>query len=276
MYNGAKIQILDLPGIIQGAKDGKGRGRQVIAVAKTCHLIFIILDVNKPLTDKAIIENELEGFGIRVNKSPPNIHFRKKDKGGLSITNTVPLSHISHDEIKAVMNEYKISSADIAIRCDATIDDLIDVLEAKSRSYIPVIYALNKIDAISIEELDLLYRIPNACPISSEHGWNVDELMEQMWDKLNLCRVYTKPKGKAPDYTAPVVLRANARTVEDFVCSKYLLLVCHIPANIPFPSVTLSTRPLSNSSRLPLSTGNPSDISLNGSDLPTNSPMKMF
>lgn len=29
-YKGAKIQLLDLPGIIEGAKDGKGRGRQVI------------------------------------------------------------------------------------------------------------------------------------------------------------------------------------------------------------------------------------------------------
>ena len=27
-YKGAKIQLLDLPGIIEGAKDGKGRGRQ--------------------------------------------------------------------------------------------------------------------------------------------------------------------------------------------------------------------------------------------------------
>jgi len=121
----------------------------------------------------------------------------------------------------------------VAIRCDATIDDLIDVLEAKSRSYIPVIYALNKIDAISIEELDLLYRIPNACPISSEHGWNVDELMEQMWEKLNLRRIYTKPKGKLPDYTAPVVLRSTACTVEDFVrdaftpvCVSLLTLSC--------------------------------------------------
>ncbi|KAF7592569.1 hypothetical protein BBP40_012729 [Aspergillus hancockii] len=216
IYNGAKIQILDLPGIIQGAKDGKGRGRQVIAVAKTCNLIFIVLDVNKPLVDKKVIENELEGFGIRINKSPPNIVFKKKDKGGIAITSTVPLTHIDHDEIKAVMSEYRISSADISIRCDATIDDIIDVLEAKSRAYIPVVYALNKIDAITIEELDLLYRIPNACPISSEHGWNVDELMEMMWDKLSLRRIYTKPKGKAPDYTAPVVLRANACTVEDF------------------------------------------------------------
>jgi len=102
IYNGAKIQILDLPGIIQGAKDGKGRGRQVIAVAKTCHLIFIVLDVNKPLTDKAVIENELEGFGIRINKQPPNITFTKKDNGGINVTSTVPLTHIDTDEIKAV------------------------------------------------------------------------------------------------------------------------------------------------------------------------------
>lgn len=34
--HGAPIQILDLPGIIEGAKDGKGRGRQVIAGEFPC------------------------------------------------------------------------------------------------------------------------------------------------------------------------------------------------------------------------------------------------
>jgi len=29
-------------------------------------------------------------------------------------------------------------------------------------------------------------------------------------------RVYTKPKGKLPDYTQPVVLRSGRATVEDF------------------------------------------------------------
>jgi len=115
------------------------------------------------------------------------------------------------------MSEYRINSADITIRCDATIDDIIDVLEAKSRSYVPVIYVLNKIDSISIEELDLLFRIPNSVPISSEHGWNVDELLELMWERLNLVRVYTKPKGRMPDYDSPVVLRSSRCTVEDFV-----------------------------------------------------------
>lgn len=174
-----------------------------------------------------------------------------------------------------MMNEYKISSADIAIRCDATIDDVIDVLEAKSRSYIPVVYALNKIDAISIEELDLLYRIPNACPISSEHGWNIDELLEMMWEKLNLRRIYTKPKGKAPDYTAPVVLRASGCTVEDFVwiplplvlCGSWLIVHSAMPFTVPSrisSSKLLCMAALSNTSHneLVLHTSLPTRISV--------------
>lgn len=42
-------------------------------------------------------------------------------------------------------------------------------------------------------------------------------LILNRWEKLNLVRVYTKPKGKLPDYTAPVVLRSTRCTVEDFV-----------------------------------------------------------
>lgn len=106
------FQLLDLPGIIEGAKDGKGRGKQVItgqfifikkemfddviggvfysnAVARTCNIIFLVLDVLKPLQHKRLIEHELEGFGIRLNKTPPNIYFKRKDKGGINFTATV-------------------------------------------------------------------------------------------------------------------------------------------------------------------------------------------
>ena len=58
----------------------------MIAVARTCSLIFIVLDVLKPLEHKRIIEKEMEGFGIRLNKEPPNIWFKKKDKGGINMT----------------------------------------------------------------------------------------------------------------------------------------------------------------------------------------------
>ena len=90
----------------------------------------------KPLGDKAIIESELEGFGIRLNKKPPAVTVRKKDKGGIAITNTVPLTNIDQDEIKAVLSEYRINNADVAIRqAGATADDLVDVIEGNRYVY---------------------------------------------------------------------------------------------------------------------------------------------
>lgn len=81
------------------------------------------------MTDKKIIERELEGFGIRLNKKPPAIIFKKKEKGGINITNTVPLTHITPEEVKAVLSEYRIHNADVSFKEDSTIDDLIDVVE---------------------------------------------------------------------------------------------------------------------------------------------------
>lgn len=214
-YKGAKIQMLDLPGIIEGAKDNRGRGRQVIAVARTCSLIYIVLDVLKPLSHKRIIEKELEGFGIRLNQKPPNVSIRKKDKGGISLTNTVPLTHLDGDSVKAILGEYKIHNADVVMHQDATADELIDVIEG-NRIYIPCVYVLNKIDQITIEELDLIYKIPHAVPISGHHEWNFDDLLDKTWSYLDLLRIYTKPKGQLPDYTAPVVLKRVKSTVEDF------------------------------------------------------------
>lgn len=123
------LQLLDLPGIIEGAKDGKGRGRQVIAVARTCSLIFIVLDVLKPLQHKRILEKELEGFGIRLNKTPPNIAYKRKDKGGVNLTLAVPQSTLNLDSVRSILSEYRIHNADITLRCDATPDDLIDAVE---------------------------------------------------------------------------------------------------------------------------------------------------
>ena len=76
---GTKIQLLDLPGIIEGAAHGKGRGRQVIAVAKSSDLVLMVLDAGKEeeKNHRAILEAELEMVGLRLNQEPPNIYFKK-------------------------------------------------------------------------------------------------------------------------------------------------------------------------------------------------------
>jgi len=216
-YRGAKIQLLDLPGIIEGAKDGKGRGRQVIGTARTCDLILIVLDVTKPFTHKKIIENELEGFGIRLNKEPPNICVRKKERGGVTFNSATSLTKINGEEITAICKEYKIPNADISFRTDATAEELIDVIEG-NRVYAKCIYVMNKIDTITIAELDIVAQLPHQVPISARDQWNFDELLERIFEYLTLTRIYTKPRGQIPDYNQPVVIKnAKTPTVEAFV-----------------------------------------------------------
>lgn len=172
---------------------------------------MIVLDVLKPLTHRKKIEYELEGFGIRLNKKPPQVYIKRKDKGGINIVKMMGLemTHMSDDTVRAIAHEYKLSNADIHFRQNATIDDLIDVIEG-NRIYVPCLYVLNKIDQISIEELDIIDKCPHYVPISAKDDWNLDGLMEKAWEYLDLVRIYTKPKGQIPDYEAPVIIKRNS------------------------------------------------------------------
>ena len=98
----------------------------------------MVLDVMKPLNHKRILEKELEGYGLRLNAKPPNIYYKKKEKGGINITTTIPggLTNLDNETIKSIMSEYKIHNADLTFRCDASEDELIDVISDMAPIYV--------------------------------------------------------------------------------------------------------------------------------------------
>lgn len=104
-YRDANIQLLDLPGIIEGASQGKGRGRQVIAVARSADLILLMLDATKAEEQKVLLERELETVGIRLNKRAPNVYFAKKNTGGILFTSTVPLTWMNEKMAYMILHE---------------------------------------------------------------------------------------------------------------------------------------------------------------------------
>ena len=82
-YQCARIQLLDLPGIVEGASQGRGRGRQVVSTAKTADLILIMLDATKSDEQRRLLEIELDAVGIRLNKMKPDVVFKRKTTGGV-------------------------------------------------------------------------------------------------------------------------------------------------------------------------------------------------
>ncbi|RHZ81411.1 hypothetical protein Glove_120g73 [Diversispora epigaea] len=211
-HNGANIQLLDLPGIIEGAAQGKGRGRQVIAVARTADLVLMMLDATKSGQQRILLERELEAVGIRLNTDRPNVYFKVKKGGGIAFNSTMKLTHLNEKMVYHILHDYKIFNAEVLVRQDITVDEFIDVVLG-NRKYIKCLYCYNKIDSISIEELDHLAREPNSIAISCEMDLNLDYLVDQVWRNLNLLRVYTKKRGEYPDFDGGLIVRKGS-TVE--------------------------------------------------------------
>ena len=208
-YNGANIQLLDLPGIIEGAAQGKGRGRQVIAVARTSDLVVMMLDATKSERQRELLEMELESVGIRLNQPKPNIYFKQKKGGGIAFNSMVPVTKCSEKLVQMILHEYKIFNAEVLFREDATADALIDVIVG-NRVYMPCLYVYNKIDQVSIEEVDRIAHSPHSVVVSCNMKLNLDYLLEKIWEYLNLIQIYTKKRGQRADLDNGIIMRGNA------------------------------------------------------------------
>ncbi len=208
-FNGARIQIIDMPGLIEGASKGRGRGREVLAAVRNADLIVLVADVFTIETID-VLKRELYEGGIRLDEKRPDVVIKKKASGGLTVKSTVKLD-VSEKAIKEVLREYRIHNGEVVIRERITIDRLIDAILG-NRAYIPSITVVNKID------LDPSAKIPeNAIAVSAKKRINVEKLKQEIYRKLDFIRVFLKPPGGKPD-DEPMILRKNAR-IED-VCRK--------------------------------------------------------
>ncbi|WGI17538.1 GTP-binding protein [Methanonatronarchaeum sp. AMET-Sl] len=207
-HKGCAIQLLDVPGLIEGASSNRGRGRRVLSVVRNCDLVLITTDVHR-MEHIEKIKKELYDAGIRLDKEPPKIEIEKKDKGGIDIVSSVE-QELEEDTIKAILSEYKIINATVILREKFDLDRLIDGI-ADNRVYMPSLTVVNKIDETTRntkeDEEGRIY-------ISAEKEINLDYLKNKILGKLDIKRVYLKPHRGEPDMEDPIVVDKHA-TVQD-------------------------------------------------------------
>ncbi|HMB44705.1 MAG TPA: GTP-binding protein [Candidatus Methanoperedens sp.] len=215
-HKGATIQILDLPGLVRGAASGRGRGKEVIAVIRNADLTVILLDVFQ-LVHYDVLLQELYEAGIRVNSKPPDITIKKKARGGVNISSTVDLD-LDEDTIKTILGEYRIHNANVLIRENISIDQLIDAV-LSNRKYLPGIVVINKIDLADEYALRACKeKFPDGILVSADKKVHIEELKDRLFEKLGFIRIFMKPQGKAADLEEAMIIRYGA-TIGD-VCDK--------------------------------------------------------
>jgi small GTP-binding protein len=222
-YRGAKIQVLDLPGMVQGASGGKGFGKRVLSVARSADLVLIVLDVFQP-HHLSVLKKELAEAGIRLDEQPPNILIEKTSAGGVSVNAQVPIK-ASERLIKEIMRLYGLHNGRLIIRePNLTDDQLIDVLNG-NRIYVPSVIVLNKIDLVNasyVQEVrsKIIGNNNNNyfIAVSASSGININVLKEAIYQRLGFIRVYMRPRGGETDFKEPLIIK-NTATVQD-VCNK--------------------------------------------------------
>jgi len=213
-HRGARIQVLDMPGVIRGAAKGKGRGREVLSVARACDLILLMVDVFE--TNVQVLVDELYTGNIRLNQRPADVVISKGSRGGLVVNPTVPLRATDEDTVKDICREWGVLNGTVVVREDVTADRLIDVL-AGNRTYIPAFVVLNKIDLVTPEYLRTVeerlkgWRV---VPISAMDGIGLGPLKESIYDSLRFMRVFLKPQGKEADLKEPLIVREGSTVGE--------------------------------------------------------------
>ena len=209
-HRGAKIQVLDMPGLIRGAARGRGRGREVLSVARACDVLLLMIDVFETHVD--ILADELRLAGIRLNERPADVTLAKANRGGLTINSTVKLTKLDEEMIADICREWGYLNGTIVVRQDITEDQLIDVL-AGNRVFTKAFVVLNKIDLVSSDYVkQLKAKLPGwkLVPTSAEKGVGLARLKDEIYETLRFMRVFLKPQGKEADLVEPLIVKAGS------------------------------------------------------------------
>jgi hypothetical protein len=209
VYKEAYIQIFDIPGLIEGAKMGKGRGKEVISVARGADLLLIMTDVER-IHLLGMIQTELYEAGIRINQKKPNINIIKKLEGGLEVKSNIK-QEMDTESIKEVAHEFGIRNAEITFKEKLTLNELIDSF-SPNRAYIKALFVVNKVDLHTKLDknklpLDTIY-------ISAEKKIGINALIETIWEKLGLITVYLIKEDEKLHFESPIIMRSKERLID--------------------------------------------------------------
>ena len=222
-HKGANIQLLDVPGLIEGAAGGRGGGREVLSVIRTADLVVFVLSVFE-IGKYEPLARELYENKVRLDTEPPKVRITPKGKGGIDVT-TGPEVDLEDDTVREVLRERGYVNADVAITESVDLDGLLDGI-LDNRVYLPSLVIVNKADLIERDYLDTVneeLREQDIDPeraifISAEQEKGLDALTDRIWEELELIRIYMDKPGRGTDYEEPLVLRAG-QTVGD-ACEK--------------------------------------------------------
>jgi len=216
-HKDVQIQMVEVPGLVEGAALGKGMGTQLLAVIRNADAIAIVVDLSQdPIRQMEIILKEFERAGIKVNKRRPRVEIKRTPMGGIVINGQ---ENIKGDisEVMRMLREERIHSAEITVKEPVTLEEFSDALD-DSLVWRRAIIIANKGDAPgSKENYEKLVQAYGdrfkIVPVSAKKGININAVKDAIYELADIIRVFTKSPGEEPAYP-PIALKKGATVLD--------------------------------------------------------------
>lgn len=215
-YEDIQFQLLEAPALMEGSADGRAWGSQTLALARNADGLILMTDLSQdPIGQLSLILKEMEKARILISKPTARVEVERKFVGaGLRIIVIGSLVDCSFRDVEELLKSYRITDAVVKISGKATLGEVEDAI-FQSTIYKPVIIVANKIDLEHAEaNLKLLKtyvgnKLP-IVPVSCEENYGLEKLGENLFEMLNIIRVYTKEPNERDFSKKPFILKKGA------------------------------------------------------------------
>lgn len=215
-YQDIQFQLVEAPALMEGSAEGRAWGLQTLALARNADGLILMVDLSQdPIEQLSLTLSEMEKARILVSKPKGRVEIERKFMGaGLRIILIGRLVNCTMRDVEELLRSYRVADAIVRISGETTLDEVEDAI-FESTIYKPAIIVANKIDLEgSVANLKLLESyVDDKLPIlavSSENKCGLQKLGENVFNVLNIIRVYTKEPNEKKFSKKPFILKRDS------------------------------------------------------------------
>ncbi len=220
---GARLQLVELPALVEGSVKGEMSGKLVLAGIRNADCVLITIDLSRdPIEQFQLILEELNKGKIRLNVMKPPISIEKVGSGNIQVFNDHFFEGEGKDAVIEVLRGNGYLNAIVRFHAPVTINQFLDALD-KTINYLPAVVVATKGDIEGSKQNyeKLLSFIDGAnlnfqvIPTSVSRKEGFEGLEEIIFSLLGKIRVFTRnTKGDIAE--RPIILRKGS-TVENAI-----------------------------------------------------------
>jgi len=217
-YEDIQFQLIEAPAIIEGASEGAAWGLKTIGLARNADAIIILLDASdNPISQLKLILRELNNAKLLITKPKGRVEIERRSSGGIQVLVMGRLVNATLDDVRLLLNSYRIYHALVKIYGEVSLDDIEDAIY-ESVIYKPTVIVLNKVDLIDEASLkSIINQIKSivgddvpVLTVSAKTGAGLKELGKVLFKITGIIRIYTKQPNEDKPSNRPLILKEGA------------------------------------------------------------------